>query len=307
VHKQLEIAEIGHSALHGAYDRFGPDTGFFSRTFRWRVPIDDASWRRAHNVRHHGNTNVAGQDADIHFGPIRLTEHTPWQPKHRFQLFYALLFFPAFTFLMSTHFTGLLDVWFDNSRGGMDYLPDRSLRTKLRAHWHAFRKYVPYYSYEYVLFPGIAAATGSAAWSKVLLGNWLSEVLRDMYSAAMIFSGHLGEDVSAYPEDHKARGRGAWYERQVLATNNFDVKRPLSVLCGGLDRHIEHHLFPRLAPERLREMSPRVQRACEEHGVAYKTASWPATLRKAFAHLAMLSTPASAGQPKSVTALSETP
>ena len=34
-----------------------------------RVPIDEASWRYGHNVRHHGSTNVAGKDADIHFGP----------------------------------------------------------------------------------------------------------------------------------------------------------------------------------------------------------------------------------------------
>jgi len=61
------------------------------------------------------------------------------------------------------------------------------------------------------------------------------------------------------------------------------------VLCGGLDRQIEHHLFPKLAPARLREVAPAVRRACEEHGVAYRTASWPVTLKKTFAHLRGLS------------------
>lgn len=286
VHKQIEATEIGHTALHGAYDRFGEKTGFHSSKFRWRVPIDEPSWRYGHNVRHHGNTNVAGKDPDIHFGPIRLTEQTPWRPTNRVQLLFALLvLFPNFTFLMNTHFTGVNDAWFHNGRGGMDFLTDRSWKTRLRAHGRALRKWVPYYAYEYVLFPLLAGPF----WWKTLLGNWLAEVLRDLYSAATIFCGHVGEDVASYPEGDKANGRGAWYARQVEATNNFEVQRPLSVLCGGLDRQIEHHLFPKLAPERLREVAPLVKQACEEHGVRYNTASWPATLKKALAHIAALS------------------
>lgn len=289
LHKQLEATEIGHTALHGAYDRFGEDTGFHSRSFRWKVPIDEASWRYGHNVRHHGNTNVTGKDPDIHFGPVRLTEHTPWKRFHRYQVPFALfVIIPSFTFWMNTHFTGVGDVWFGNGRGGEDFLPDRSLRSRLRAHGYALRKYAPYYGYEFVLFPLLAAATG-AAWWKVLLGNWLSDTMRDVYSAATIFCGHVGDDVAAYPEGDKAQGRGGWYARQTEATNNFEVSRPLSILCGGLDRQIEHHLFPKLAPERLREVASLVKAACADHGVHYRTASWPATLKKAFAHIAALS------------------
>lgn len=288
LHKQLEATEIGHTALHGAYDRFGKDTGFHSQTFHWKVPIDEASWRNGHNVRHHGNTNVAGKDADIHFGPVRLTEHTPWRWTHRFQVAVAaLVLFPNFGFLMNTHFTGVGDVW-STGGGKPDFLPDDSLKSKAKAHWYALRKYLPYYGYEYVLFPALAVLT-VGSWWKVLLGNYLSEVLRDVYSAATIFCGHVGEDVAAYPEGDKVHGRGAWYARQAEATNDFEVSYPVSVLCGGLDLQIEHHLFPKLAPQRLREIAPLVRAACEEHGVSYRKESWPTTLRKAFAHIAALS------------------
>ena len=46
---------------------------------------------------------------------------------------------------------------------------------------------------------------------------------------------------------------------QVEAANDFEVSLPISILCGGLDRQIEHHLFPTLAPPRLREIAPRVR------------------------------------------------
>jgi linoleoyl-CoA desaturase len=189
--------------------------------------------------------------------------------------------------MMNLHFTGLLDVYFGNGRGGMDFLPDRSWPTIRGAHRRALRKYLPYYAREYLLFPLLA---GVGFW-KVLLGNWLSEVMRDVYSAATIFCGHVGDDVASWPEGTRAHGRGQWYAMQVEAASNFEVPLPISILCGGLDRQIEHHLFPRLPTNRLREIAPAVRRACEEHGVAYKTASWPRTLWKSIAHLARLSTP----------------
>src|SRR6266542_2785339 len=70
LHKQLQATEIGHTALHGCYDKLPGAEKFSSKTFRWDKPIDEASWRHGHNIRHHGNTNVAGKDADIHFGTV---------------------------------------------------------------------------------------------------------------------------------------------------------------------------------------------------------------------------------------------
>jgi NADPH-dependent stearoyl-CoA 9-desaturase len=67
---------------------------------------------------------------------------------------------------------------------------------------------------------------------------------------------------------------------------------PLSILCGGLDHQIdqiEHHLFPTLAPPRLREIAPRVQQICERYGVAYRKDTWPTTLRKALGYVGSLS------------------
>jgi linoleoyl-CoA desaturase len=287
LHKQLEATEIGHTALHGAYDKLEGADAFRSKTFRWDVPIDEASWRYGHNVRHHQYTNVAGKDPDIHFGPVRLTDKTPHAPRHAFQLPLLVgLLAPNFTLLMNLHFTGLSDIYFGNGRADeFDVMPDRSWKSVYTAHARALRKYVPYYLYNYVLFPALA---GPMFW-KVLLGNWLAETLRDLYSAATIYCGHVGPDVASYDEGTRAKGRGAWYAMQVEATNDFEVSAPVSILCGGLDRQIEHHLFPKLPPNRLREIAPRVRAACEAHGVRYDTDSWGKILLKALRHVRALS------------------
>ncbi|MFI5301255.1 MAG: fatty acid desaturase family protein [Polyangiales bacterium] len=287
LHKQLQATEIGHTALHGAYDRIEGAEQFHSREFEWDIPIDEESWRLGHNVKHHGNTNIAGKDPDIHFGPARLTEQTPHSRKNLIQLPFMLGFLaPNFTFLMNFHFTGLNDAYWDNGLPSkFDVLKDRSPESVREAWRKSLRKYVPYYFKNYVLFPVLA---GPFFW-KVLLGNWMAETMRDVYSAATIFCGHVGEDVASYPEGTKATTRGEWYAMQCAASNDFQVSWPVSVLCGGLDLQIEHHLFPTFAPQRLREIAPEVEALCKEHGVPYRKASWGKTLRKAIAHIAALS------------------
>jgi fatty acid desaturase len=286
VHKQLEATEIGHTVLHGAYDDLPGAGAFASTKFRWDTPIDEESWRTGHNIKHHGNTNVAGRDPDIHFGHVRLTDKTEARPRPAWRLPLNLAFiFTNFGFVMNGHFTGLNDVMMDNGLSTkLDVLPDRS-KASVRLAWkRSLRKYVPYYLYNYVLFPALA---GPFFW-KVLLGNWLAETARDVYSAATIWCGHAGDDVESWPQGTRPRGRGEWYAMQVRAANNFEVSLPVSMLCGGLDRQIEHHLFPTLPPPRLRAIAPEVRAACDKYGIAYKTDTWGRTLKKAYRHIAHL-------------------
>jgi linoleoyl-CoA desaturase len=286
VHKQLQATEIGHTALHGCYDKLPGAETFSSKAFRWDIPIDEEAWRYAHNVKHHGNTNIAGKDPDIAFGHVRLTEQTPWNRRHSTQLLVALtVIFPNFTFFIGAHAAGLNDVFIDNGLPEkFDILPDRS-KESVRGAWKkGLRKYVPYYLYNYVLWPALA---GPMFW-KVLLGNWLAETARNVYSAATIFCGHVGEDVASYPAGTRAHGRGEWYAMQIEAANDFAVSWPVSVLCGGLDMQIEHHLFPQLAPQRLREVAPAVEALCEKYGVEYRKDTWGRTLKKALSYIGEL-------------------
>ena len=289
LHKQLEATELGHTALHGAYDKLPGAERWAAAGYRWDIPIDEESWCRGHNHRHHGNTNVAGRDPDIHFGNIRLTEQTPHQPHHRRQhLVAALLLAPAFTAGINLHVTGLAEVL---GHGPPDVLPDREPAT-LRAAWRrALRKFVPYYATNYVLYPALAGPL----WWKVLLGNALAEVGRDVYSAATIFCGHVGADVASWPEGTRPRSRGEWYAMQIEASSNFDVPTPVSILCGGLDKQIEHHLFPTLPPSRLRQISSEVRTICERHGLTYRSDTWGRTLRKAMRHIRRLARDQGAG------------
>jgi NADPH-dependent stearoyl-CoA 9-desaturase len=286
-HKQLETAEIGHMALHGAYDRQGMPPKLQSKSFRWKFPVDEESWRYAHNTRHHPFTNIAGKDPDIHFGIVRLTPETPHRWMHYVQL-PVLMFFiiPNFSSSINSHVTGLLDAYLGNGlQSGTDFLQDRSWKSIALAHRKAFRKWLPYYAENYIFYPMLA---GPFFW-KVMLGNYMADKMRDTYTGLTILCGHVGADVKSHESLSSSTNRGEWYIMQIEAAQNFKVSRPLSILCGALDYQIEHHLFPRLPPNRLREVSRDIQACCERYGVHYTQDSWPQTLKKVFKQIAVLS------------------
>lgn len=287
IHKQLQATEVGHTVLHGAFDRLPGAERFHSKRWWWDVPIDERAWHQGHNLRHHQFTNVAGKDPDIHFGPVRLTEHTPHRIDNYWQVPYSILFlWPNFGWTMNMHFSGLTDVYLGNGRADRhDFIPDRSWATLWQAHRTAFRKYLPYAAKEYVFYPALAGPF----FLKVVAGNWLSSRMRDVYTAATIYCGHVGEDIARYPEGSRARGKGQWYAMQVESSQNFEVSLRVSQLCGTLDRQIEHHLFPHFPTNRLREVAPEIRAICEAHGVRYRTGTWGSVLRKVFGRLWTLS------------------
>lgn len=288
IHKQVASVEIGHTILHGTYDKIDPSGRFNSKTWRWRNNVDTEAWRNVHNVQHHYNTNVAGKDPDIHFGSIRLTDQTPYNGiEHRFQMFLTLFFlFPNFNLLMNLHVTGVVDFFHGNGRDSeFDIIKDRSEETRREVRKRAIRGFLGYHLYEFVLWPALAGSM----WWKVILGNWIAEVMKNVYTAATIFCGHVGEYTATYDENTRASGRGEWYKMQIESSNNFHVPWALSVLCGGLDCHIEHHLYPKLPPARLRRIAPEVRAICQAHDVTYRISSWPSALMASFERLIYLS------------------
>ena len=287
LYKQLQTTEIGHTVLHGAFNRIEGAESYHSRDFEWQAPIDERSWISGHNGKHHGLTNVAGEDPDIDFGHARLTEETPHRFIHYLQVPLTLLTFPIFSVAMNAHFTGIVDLYVRPPGSETHFVPDRSDASKREAWTKFMRKAKPYYAWEFGFYPLLAGPR----FFRVLLANVISEGLRDVYTAATIYCGHIGEDVESFPAGTRPRSKGERYAMQVQSANNFDVPWAVSVLCGGLDRQIEHHLFPALPTNRLREVSAEVREICAKHEVPYRAASWPRTLGKAFRQLRKLSKP----------------
>ena len=287
-HHQLEAIEIGHSALHGAWDGLEGATEFHSAGFRWDTPVDEEAWKKEHNILHHQYTNIVGRDPDLTYGPLRVTEETTWTPYHFIQLGQFFWTAPVFLWMIAVHATGLTDLAHPSEDPTYaPVLPDTSRPTILDALSATTRKAVPYALREFVFWPMLAGPF----WWKVLGGNLLADVIRNVYSCATIYAGHFGDDLQYRDRDFRPGGRGPWYRMQVEAAHDYAVPWLVSVLCGALDYQIEHHLFPKLPPNRLREIAPEVDAICKRYGVRYSRHTWGTNLTAALKRLGRMSLP----------------
>ncbi len=74
----------------------------------------------------------------------------------------------------------------------------------------------------------------------------------------------------------------SFLERQVTTARNVRGGKLVSLLYGGLNYQIEHHLFPAMPRPNLARAQAIVQAFCVEHGLAYCQAGMLASYRHAF-------------------------
>ncbi len=59
------------------------------------------------------------------------------------------------------------------------------------------------------------------------------------------------------------------WEMQIRTARNIRFNRFVSLLLGGLDKQIEHHLFSQIPRNQLKHAGPFVKKFCEEQGIPY--------------------------------------
>ncbi|HEY3353529.1 MAG TPA: acyl-CoA desaturase [Polyangia bacterium] len=264
-HNVLDNMELGHNVLHGQYD-WMRDPKFASKTYRWDFAVDEAQWRDEHNGLHHRYTNIRGQDPDLGYGGFRMTAEDAWSPLHVAQIAGVAATFLAFDASIGLFVTGILTS--ARAAAGPGWL--RSAVRRLRPF---VRKSVPLACKNYLLYP----AAGGVLAPKILLGNLLAAVIRNVFAASVIYCGHFTARAHTFSAEEAAEhGTDSWYLRQVLGSSDFEGSQLLSLMSGHLNYQIEHHLFPHLPAWRYRELAPQVRAICEKHDVPYNTGSFGA-------------------------------
>jgi linoleoyl-CoA desaturase len=263
-------AQMNHSIMHGAFvglpgaDRYTP-TNYESLA----LPFQSKTWRDAHRI-HHANPSLLELDPDTVHPLFRVHQETRWRPWHLFNTFLgALLVFECWAFDYDS------------------YLKKHGVREK--GDRGEIRKFLLFFAYQYVLFPALAGKY----WKHVLICNLVSVVIRNFVFVGLQTGSSVGNEVSTlHPKSFGRKANGEWYRFQIETSKNFVLRGIWKTICGGLDRHIEHHLYPSLPPNRLHAISGEIKDLCREHGVSY--AEYPsvwASLGDSFSYLAKLSKP----------------
>ena len=145
---------------------------------------------------------------------------------------------------------------------------------------------------DYVAFPALTLLSPWATYTSTLTADALANVIRNVWSNAVIFCGHFPDGAEKFTKtDMVGETNGEWYLRQMLGSANFEAGPALRFMSGNLCHQIEHHLYPDLPSNRLHEISARVREVCDKYDLPYTTGSFLVQYGKTWRTLAKLSLP----------------
>jgi len=113
---------------------------------------------------------------------------------------------------------------------------------------------------------------GATTYRATLAANLTANVVRNVWSYAIIFCGHFPDQTYTFSQDEVAdESRGAWYVRQLVGAANIEGSAFFHVASGNLGYQVEHHLFPDMPSTRYAEIAPRVKEICERYELPYNS------------------------------------
>ncbi|MDT5051774.1 MAG: NADPH-dependent stearoyl-CoA 9-desaturase [Mycobacterium sp.] len=239
-------------------------------------------WRFTHNFMHHKYTNILGMDDDVGYGVLRVTRDTPWKPFNLSNLLFNTILALGFEWGVGLQHLELGRIF--KGRDDRDATLVRVREFSAKAGRQLFKDYVAY--------PAVTSLSPGATFKSTLKANAVANVIRNVWSNAVIFCGHFPDGAEKFTKtDMVGETKGQWYLRQMLGSANFEGGPALRFMSGNLCHQIEHHLYPDLPSNRLHEISVRVREVCDKYDLPYTTGSFLLQYGKTWRTIAKLSLP----------------
>ncbi|HEX4731500.1 MAG TPA: acyl-CoA desaturase [Solirubrobacterales bacterium] len=144
-----------------------------------------------------------------------------------------------------------------------------------------------------------ALADGTQAYRRTATANAAANIVRNVWSYAIIFCGHFPDQTYTYsPSEVEDESRGGWYIRQLTGAANIEGSPLFHVASGNLGYQVEHHLFPDMPSTRYAEIAPQVKDICERYGLPYNSGPFLTQLGMVQRTILRLAFPGGRARPK---------
>ncbi|WP_082093241.1 fatty acid desaturase family protein [Demequina sediminicola] len=241
-----QVAFLGHEASHRTVFKSGPANDRLGRVLSALVVGISHQWWMNKHSRHHANPNKLGADPDIEKDTISFVEEDAreargivrWITQRQGWLFFPLLTFEG----LNLHYRSVASLFAFGTR------KQRWTELPLIA-GHFVLYLVPVF-----MFLPLGLAFAFIGVQMAVFG---------VYMGASFAPNHKGMGIVA--EDAKMD----FLSKQVLTSRNISGGWGMSILTGGLNFQIEHHLFPNMARPHLIRTREIVREYCEQHSVPY--------------------------------------
>ncbi|WP_019991158.1 fatty acid desaturase family protein [Rudanella lutea] len=251
---------VSHDGLHGAFSARPWVNRLMGNSF-YLLGANPYVWKLTHNVVHHTYTNIPGHDEDIELAPglVRLNPEDPLFSWHRFQHIYT---FPLYA-LASLSWVARKDYKkFYQKQIGQHKTPTHPRREHINLFVGKGLYYIAFLIVPCLVLP--------LAWWQVLLGFVAMHLAEGLVLGLVFQLAHVVEGT-AFPLAH---GSGTmpntWASHQLQTTANFAPNSRLAAfICGGLNRQVEHHLFPKVCHIHYPVLASIVRSTAAEYGLPY--------------------------------------
>jgi fatty acid desaturase len=271
-----QIALLGHEAGHRQmFQRLWKHDLLSLVGGNLLMGMSYAWWVDKHNA-HHARPNQLGLDPDLAIPFLDLTGTEELEKMGKVRRFVAkylaILFFP----FMMTASVGL-------QVDSISFL----LHSKARYHvleW--FLLLAHFIGYLTFIFWCVGFWQG-------LIFIGIHQALTGLYLGSIFAPNHKGMPIL---EEENA---GDFLHRQVLTARNVYAHPVTDFWYGGLNYQIEHHLFPGMARNKLKEAQPVVRAFCQAHAIPYHETTGLQSFAEILSYLYHMGAPLrSAARPK---------
>lgn len=253
---------ISHDASHGSYSAHPA----VNRMMAFAFDLLGASsyvWHWKHNILHHGFTNIAGADDDIHLGAMgRLAPSQKHHAFHRFQHYYlwGLYGLTMLKWQLMDDFRNVISGKIGAARVPRPKGGELVLFVLGKLSW-------------FMLFFGFPLLFHSVG--TVIAGYLVVNVVLGVIIATVFQTAHTVQEAAfVVPSAGGPVGciQSEWAAHQVESTVDYAPKSKfLTWYLGGLNFQVEHHLFPKVSHIHYPAIAPIVKQTCHELGVKYST------------------------------------
>ncbi len=267
LHLSLE-SQFMHTIMHGSYSGLPGGENFTPNNFETiGVPLRCKTWGRAHGL-HHRFPSLLEIDPDTLHPFYRVHEKIKWRIWNYLNTFLGpLLVFEC----CALNYDKAL------KSNSMRRMSDKG----------ELLKFLSFVFYQYFLFPLLAGAH----WKYVFFGNLSAVLIRNLVSASLQMASSVGHQVSTVHHDKNiSLSLDELIRFQIETSKNFKSYPLWRHFLGGLDRHIEHHLFPSHTPARLHEVTGHIKELSRKNEIKYfEFSSFSASMKDSLSYLHLLS------------------
>jgi linoleoyl-CoA desaturase len=250
---------ICHDAIHGSFSSSKTVNTILSLLFNL-VGASPYVWNITHNVVHHTYTNIPGHDEDIDVAPglIRISQEDPVNRIQRFQHWYA---FPLYSLAsISWAFRKDYKKFFQAKVGQHETI-------------HPKKEYFNLFFYKgiyYFMFIVLPLLVVDITWWQFIVGFLALHFAQGLTMGLVFQLAHVVEGTDFPVPDQKGNMEEAWAEHQMRTTANFASDCPVAAFfLGGLNRQIEHHLFPKVCHIHYGKIGRIVKQTALEFNIPY--------------------------------------